>query len=344
MTKASTSRVAVIVPNWNGKDVLPACLNSLQSQSLKPHIVVVENGSTDGSEKLIAARYPQVTVLSQSKNLGFAGGVNVGITHALDRDYKYVALFNNDAVADKNWLKELVKTLDKNSEAGIATCSFLSSDGKRFDSTGELYTIWGLSYPRGREEPVSAAYATQTYVFGASGGASLYRTTMLQQIGLFDEKFFAYYEDVDLSFRAQLAGWKVVYAPEAIAYHKIGATSSRIKGFATYQTMKNLPMLFWKNVPLGLIPYILPRLFIVYWAFVASSILKGKGWPALKGLLIYLKNQPYVFKERRKIQKSKTVSNTYIWGMMTHDLPQNAYRLRVLRAKWWKLKGRKLAA
>jgi len=341
MVKASTSNVAVVIPNWNGKDDLPACLDSLQAQSLVPHIIVVENGSTDGSAELVTKKYPYVTLLPQSKNLGFAGGVNVGITYALEHDFEYIALFNNDAVADRDWLKELMHALAENPKAGIATCKLISFDKKHLDSTGDLYTVWGLPYPRGRGEQVSDTYDKQTEIFGASGGASLYRASMLQRVGLFDEKFFAYYEDVDISFRAQIAGWKIVFAPKAIAYHKIGATSSRIKGFATYQTMKNLPMIFWKNVPWSLVPVVLPRLLIAYWSIMASSILQGRGWPAFKGLLVHLKNHPHIFRERREIQRSRVVSDEYIWNIMTHDLPPNAHKLRTLRAKWWKLRRSK---
>jgi GT2 family glycosyltransferase len=249
MVNASTTKVAVVIPNWNGKDELPKCLDSLQAQTVQRRIIVVENGSTDGSGELVTSLYPGITLLPQSKNLGFAGGVNAGIRYALEQDFEYIALLNNDAVADRNWLRELMGTLEHNPKAGIATCKFMTIDKKHLDSTGDIYTTWGLPYPRGRGEPVNEAYDKDTKVFGASGGASLYRASMLLQIGLFDEDFFAYYEDIDISFRAQLAGWKVLYNPRAIAYHQIGATSSKKKGFTTYQTLKNYPWVITKNVP-----------------------------------------------------------------------------------------------
>ncbi len=334
------NKTCVVIPNWNGREELPACLDSLLRQSAPADIVVVENGSTDGSAALLAKDYPQVTVLPQKKNLGFAGGVNVGIQYALDSDYTYVALFNNDAVAHTDWLKHLLQVLTDNQEAGIATCKLMDSQKIHLDSTGDMYTIWGLPYPRGRGEPVGAQYDTATEVFGASGGASLYRADMLKQIGLFDEKFFAYYEDVDISFRAQLADWKVCYAPKAIAYHQIGATSSKMKGFTTYQTMKNLPMLFWKNTPWRFVPRMFPRLFFAYWLMMFRALFDGRGWPALKGQVVFLKNLPYTFSQRRKIQTMKTASDTYIWSILTHDLPPNATKLRVLRSHWWRLRGK----
>lgn len=338
MANESTPSTAVVVPNWNGKEDLPECLDALLQQTLPCEVVVVENGSTDGSIELLAEKYPQITVLPQKKNLGFAGGVNVGIRYALEHEFPYIALLNNDAIAHRDWLKHLVDALEENPKVGMATCKFMDSDKEHLDSTGDIYTIWGLPFPRGRGEPVSDRYDKDIHIFGASGGASVYRGDMLSEIGLFDEKFFAYYEDIDISFRAHLAGWKVLFVPQAIAYHQIGATSSRIKGFTTYQTMKNLPMVFWKNVPWSLVPHIFPRLFFAYWTMVAKAIVTGRGWSAIKGQLAFIKNHPHIFRERRRIQKHKQVTDEYIRSILTWDLPPNAKNLRALRAKWWKLR------
>lgn len=333
-------KVCVVVPNLNGEATLGDCLDSLLAQDLNPEIVVVENNSTDGSLDLLRQNYQGVTVLPQKKNLGFAGGVNAGIRQAIKEGCDYVALFNNDAVADKDWLKNLVNALEENKAAGIVTGKLLNSDGKNIDSTGEMYSVWGLPYPRGRSEAKSNKYDDKTSVFGASGGASLYRVTMLKNIGLFDEDFFAYYEDVDISFRAQLAGWKVAYQPKAIAYHQIGATSGKIKGFTTYQTLKNLPMLLSKNVPSKYLWRVLPRYMVAHIAFFFAAVGRGQIWTAIKGdfmgTVMLIKSRS----KRRHIQKNKKVSDEYIWGMMTHDLPPNAARLRTLRSKWRKLTGR----
>jgi GT2 family glycosyltransferase len=250
--------------------------------------VVVDNGSRDDSVAYIREKYPSVHLIEHAHNKGFAGGVNAGIRWAIHNGFEFVALLNNDAVAEQDWLKHLLATLDSNPEVGIATPKFLDSNKEHFDSTGDIYTTWGLPYPRGRGEPVSDKYDSQTEIFGASGGASLYRAKMLEDIGLFDEDFFAYYEDVDLSFRAQLAGWKVRYVPTALAYHEVGATSALVKGFTTYQALKNYPWMLWKNVPLSLLPTILPRFLLAYNAVFWSSVAKGRGWPALKGSFVSL--------------------------------------------------------
>jgi GT2 family glycosyltransferase len=335
------ANISVIVPNWNGRDTLGACLDSLQSQTLKNHIIVVENASSDDSLEFIRENYPDVEVLNQSKNLGFAGGVNAGIRRAMELDYEFVALFNNDAVADKYWLEKLAETLKKSPKTGIATCKLLDSTGKKIDSTGDIYTVWGLPFPRGRGEPASDKYDSNEIIFGASGGASLYRTKMLEQIGLFDEDFFAYYEDVDISFRAQLAGWKILYEPDAVAYHQIGATSGKIKGFATYQTMKNLQLLFFKNVPRRFLWQVGWRFTLTHTLFLISAIKSGNGWTALKGDLEGSRLLLKKFGERREIQKSRKISDEYFWSIVVHDLPPNAKKLRQLRATWWKATGRK---
>ena len=335
------SEAVVVVPNWNGRAELAACLDSLQKQSLKPRVIVVDNGSSDGSVELIEKDYPRVELIKHSQNKGYAGGVNPGFKRAIELKAKYVAAFNNDAVADGDWLKNLVEYLDGHDEAGIATCKLLTEDGKRLDSTGDYYTVWGLPYPRGRGETDLDKYDDQTDVFGASGGASLYRVKLLEQIGLLDEDFFAYYEDVDLSFRAQLAGWKVAYVPAAVAYHKIGATSGQLKGFTTYQTMKNLQLLWYKNVPRRYRFKTGWRFTLASCLFLLRAVTRRQGWAALKG---DLKGSYLILKkrgERRRIQSSQTVSDEYIWNLFVHDLPPNARALRRLRAAWWRPRRKK---
>lgn len=327
----------VVIPNWNGLDGLKDCLDSLQAQTLKAHIIMVDNGSVDDSVPYVEKHYPEVEIIQHTYNKGYAGGVNPGFKRAIELGTKYVAPFNNDAVADKNYLKHLVAYLDSHPETGIAACKVLSADGKHIDSTGDQYTVWGLPYPRGRGETNIHKYDNDAEIFGASGAASLYRVAMLQEVGLLDEDFFAYYEDVDLSFRAQLAGWKVAFVPQSIVYHAISATANKIKGFHTYQTMKNQPVLLYKNVPRRYFWPVFWRFALAHTLFFLRAITRHQGWAALKGdwkgtvLLMRARTK------RRLIQKSKKVSDAYIWSMLTHDLPPNAKALRKLRGSWWKL-------
>ncbi|HEY5267603.1 MAG TPA: glycosyltransferase family 2 protein [Candidatus Saccharimonadales bacterium] len=333
-------KTAVVVLNWNGKESIEDCLDSLLAQTFKAQIILIDNGSVDGSLEIIQKKYPDIDLIINQKNLGFAGGVNQGIERAIELNLDYVALFNDDAVADQHWLAHLVGSLDKNHEVGIATCKFMTIDRKKLDSTGDLYTSWGLPFPRGRDEEVSTKYDDSTEVFGASGGASIYRIKMLSEIGLFDNDFFAYYEDIDISFRAQLAGWKVRYVFEAMAYHQIGASSSKIKGFTTYQTMKNLPWIIVKDVPFSLWPTMLPRFSLAYFGFMFSSFLRGHGQYALKGFFVSLALLPKKLVQRHRILGSRKVTTNYINSILLHDLPANAKELRNLRSKWWKLTGK----
>ena len=330
-------KVAVVVPNWNGMDSIKDCLDSLLSQSLKHELIVVENGSKDGSLEFIKKNYPSVGLIVNQNNLGFAGGVNSGIGFAIEHGADFVALFNNDAVADKNWLKGLVEVMQASPEVGIVAPKLLSSDKKHLDSTGDQYTSWGLPYPRGRKEEDAGQYDRPERVFSASGGASLYSVSMLKEIGLFDEDFFAYYEDVDISFRAQLAGWKVAYEPGSIVYHEIGATSSKIPGFTTYQTIKNLPWLFWKNVPRKYLFDVGIRFYLAYFSFVVSAVSRGQFMAVIKGLFVSIIFMPKKLIQRHKIQSSAKVSPEYIWSIMTHDLPQNATKLRKIRSFYRKM-------
>ena len=325
-------------------DNLQSCLDSVMAQSLKAHVIVVDNGSVDGSADFIEANYPTIELIRHDKNRGYAGGVNPGFRRAQEMGAAYDAPFNNDAIADKDWLRLLVQYLDDKGDVGIATCKLLNGGQTYLDSTGDYYTTWGLPYPRGRGETDLDKYDDQTEIFGASGGASLYRVAMLDGIGLLDEDFFAYYEDVDLSWRAQLAGWKVAYVPQSRAYHQIGQTSGKIKGFTTYQTIKNLPLLFWKNVPSRLLPIIWWRFVLAYTAFVLSALARGQIVPTVKGWARMNMLLPKKLTERRRIQRQRKVSIDYIRSLLVWDLPPNAYKLRRLRSVWWRLRGGRSAA
>lgn len=323
--------IAVVIPSWNAAHEIRVCLDSLRAQSIKHKVYVVENGSTDDSVDVISRHYPEVTLLVQQKNLGFAGGVNVGIRQAMDDGIAYVALFNNDAVADKHWLKHLRNAMRDNPKVGAVACAFLNGSGTKYDSTGDFYCRWGLLFPRDRDMPAKSTPRKAGYVFGASGGSSLYRMEALRDVGLFDEDFFAYYEDGDLSFRLQLRGWKIFFEPKARALHHTGTTSSKIPGFTTYQTFKNIPLVLIKNVPLRLLPGIALRLWVAYASIFIKSVMSGRGWPATKGFVRMLTLLPKKIGQRWHIQHSRSVPTDYIRSIIVWDLPPNAQALRRLR-------------
>lgn len=329
----STINVCIVVLNWNGiKDTIN-CIESLLQQTYKHFsILVVDNGSIDNSFKqleIIAKKEPRVKVIGNPKNLGFAGGVNTGIRYAIEQNYDAVALFNNDAVADKNWLRELVKALTP--DRSIVTGLLLNKDGTKIDTTGEGYSIWGLPFSTRRGEKTED-HPDSSFVFGATGGASLYRTALFKEIGLFDETFFVYYEDVDISFRAQLAGHKVYFTNTAIAYHQQGATSKRIPGLTIYHTFKNVPALFFKNVPLGLILPVGLRLFVLFKLILGNAIKNGNGGPALKGAFASI---GYFWTrhlwQRFYIQSKRKVPTSYIRSIILYDLPPDQKGMRKFR-------------
>lgn len=337
--------VFVVIPSWNGAEDLPGAIESILGQSFKNlRLVVVDNGSSDGSRKIIETyqkKDKRVQGIYLDKNYGFTGGVIPGMQLALDEHAEFVAPFNNDAIADKDWLKYLVEFLQKHKDFGIAACKLLHADGKTIDSTGDQYSIWGLPYPRGRDEPTSTKYDHDTVIFGASGGASLYRASMLHKVGLFDDDYFAYCEDIDLSFRAQLAGWKVSYVPASKAYHQQGATSSKMGDFATYQSFKNFPVVIVKNVPRRLLGTVIPRFLVAYAAFFVSALRQGRAGAALRGIVGFIKLWPKKARQRRTIQAQATVDAGYIDSLLLRDLPPSQHKLRKLRRAWWKLRGKK---
>jgi GT2 family glycosyltransferase len=327
------TNVAIIIPNWNGKELLSRCLESVNQQTRKPDmIIVVDNGSVDGSVDYLQKHHQEVIVIKHNTNIGFAGGVNSGLRLLLDKNYDWVGLLNNDAVLDKNWLKRALETVNTEKGLGAVAGKILSADKKTVDSTGDFYTTWGLPFNRDRDLPASQATSTPGFVFGPCAGAALYNVAMFKDVGLFDEDFFAYHEDADLHFRMQLRGWKSYYNPEAVAYHATSSTSKKLPGFTTYHTFKNFPQLFWKNVPLGLIIKILPRFVIAYSMIYFNSLFTGKGWPATKGVLMSLFLLPKKLVQRRSIQKNRKLSSNDILKILVQDLPPSAIRLRKLRS------------
>lgn len=324
------TNVAIVIPNWNGKDRLESCLEAVVKQSEHSLVIVVDNGSTDESVKFVRKHFPQIDLIVHDRNLGFAGGVNSGIMRAKTMGIEYIALLNNDAVPEKDWLKNLYSIIRQDSELGAVACKLLSADKKHVDSTGDFYTIWGLPFNRDRDLPAAEAESKEGYVFGPCAGAALYRVSALEDAGLFDEDFFAYHEDADLHFRLQLKGWKTLYTPKAVAYHATGSTSKTIKGFTTYHTFKNYPILLIKNVPGRLLPSVLLRFTTIYVGIYINSLIQGRGWPATKGVVKFLALLPKKMVERRRIQTSKRVSTSYIHSILIHDLPPNVGKLRRL--------------
>jgi GT2 family glycosyltransferase len=331
----SVGRVAVVIPNWNGVRFLAECLESLGRQTCPADAIVVDGGSDDGSQELVRSRFPGVTLLELDTNPGFAAAVNRGIEHALAAGAEYVALLNNDAIADERWLEELLSAADRHPEAGIVTSKLLRYDRARIDSTGDFYSSWGWAYPRGRDELDHGQYDADELreVFCGSGGASLFRTSMLRDVGLFDESYFAYLEDQDLGFRAQLLGWRARYEPASRAYHHMMGTSALLEHFGRYQAIRNCIYLYVKNMPGPLAVRYLPK-FMLGLVLMAANDVRRRRLRAISGAYLdALRALPRLLAARRQIQSARRVPVAYIDSILVHELPptqRNLIRIRNL--------------
>ena len=245
--------VSVVIVNWNGKHLLADCLDALVAQDRKDvEIILVDNGSHDGSAPFVRERYPSVKVIMLPENKGFAGGNNAGIGHATGQ---YIALLNNDTKADPAWLANLLKEAEVSPHAvGMWACKILSYDHPDIiDNVGLLLYPDGLGRGKGRLERDRGQYDLTGEALFPSGCAGLFRKEMLDEIGLFDEDFFAYADDVDIGLRARLAGWKCVYVPSARVYHKYSSSSSAYSPFKAFLVERNRIWVLLKYYPVELI-------------------------------------------------------------------------------------------
>jgi GT2 family glycosyltransferase len=305
--------LSVIVVNWNGRHLLQDCLASLLQQSVPGiEILFVDNGSSDGSADFVRDRFPGVKILQLQQNSGFAAGNNRGIEASSS---EYVALLNNDAVADPRWAESLLAEAERTGAGIVASKIVLEADRSRLDSAGDGMTTAGVAYKRGHLEPASF-YASAETVFGASGCAMLLRRSMLDDIGLLDEDFFLIYEDSDLCFRAQLRGWQCCYAPEAVVYHKLNASIGKLSRVHVFYGQRNVEYLYLKNMPGRLAWRYLPAHLLntmLAWAYFTG---KGHGISFIRSKIDFLRNIRRVMRRRIGIQRRRTVSGRELNRML----------------------------
>jgi GT2 family glycosyltransferase len=270
------SPVSVIVVNWNGAAHLPECLASVAGQSYPAlELVVVDNGSTDSSLTFLRSLAgDRLTLIEAGTNLGFAGGNNLGIRASQG---SYVALLNNDAVAEPGWVEALVRTAGSDPRVGMCA-SKICVYGRAgvLDSAGLLLSADGIGRGRGRLEPDGAAFSREEDVLLPSGCAALYRRAMLDEIGLFDEDFFAYCEDADLGLRARIAGWRCRYVPDAVVHHKYSSSTAPYSTFKAFHVERNRIWVIAKCFPPRLIVASLVYTLLRY-ALQAYGALRGRG-------------------------------------------------------------------
>jgi GT2 family glycosyltransferase len=312
----SLNLISVIIPNWNGAHHLPVCLNSLQRQTY-PHVevIVVDNGSRDESLDVLA-RYSDVQTLALGENRGFTGACNAGL-RAAQGDIQ--VLLNNDTEADPGWLAAIAAAFDGHPEVGLVASKMLLFDQRdTFHTAGDYVTPDGLAHNRGVWQKDEGQYDRAAYVFSACGGSAAYRKTMLDAIGLLDDDFFFSFEDVDLAWRAQLAGWRCLYTPSAVVYHKLKASGGGVT--ASFHDGRNRIYTLVKNYPADL--------WRTHWREVLGAQVK-LAWEALRlwrgaaaratlrGLAAGLWGIPRMWRKRRVIQAARRVDAVYLEKLMS---------------------------
>lgn len=262
---SANGHVSVVVPNWNGRAWLADCLDSVYGQQLDAaELIVVDNGSEDDSLPYLQAEHPGVRVISLGRNTGFAYAVNRGLEAAR---YELIAVLNTDVILTPQWLARMVAVLTHHPDAAAVACKMLSLDrSDRVYDAGDVLRRDGVCEQRGRYARDDGRWDEPGEVFGACAGAALYRRSALLAVGAFDERYFAYLEDVDLALRLQLAGWRCRYEP-AVALHAGESSSGRLPGGHLYLVERNTLILITKAFPIRWLPLVAYRQ--VAWAWHA---------------------------------------------------------------------------
>jgi GT2 family glycosyltransferase len=308
--------ISIIIVNWNGAAHLPVCLDALRAQTYRAfEVIVADNASQDESLALLARDYPEVKVVALSKNLGFTGGNNAGIRAAHGQ---IIVLLNNDTEVDPHWLEEIAAAFERHPEAGLVASKMKLFDRRdTFHTAGDFYRLDGLPGNRGVWEIDRGQYDREEYVFSACGGSAAYRKSMLDQIGLLDEDFFYSCEDIDLAWRAQLAGWKCVYAPKAIVYHKLSATGGGKT--ASFYDGRNFIAVIAKNYPPSLWKIYRGAVIRKQWSLFTEALRAWRGEAArarMRGMLSGLLHLPRLLRKRRVIQATRKVDDAYLLSIL----------------------------
>ncbi len=275
--------VSVIIPNYNGKAYLAKVLKSLKKQTFPDfETILVDNGSTDGSIAYVEKAHPKTRIISLPENFGFSRAVNEGIRASAS---PYVILLNNDTEADPGFVEQLVLAIRRHPKAFSCQARMLQmKERDRLDGAGDLYCAFGWAYARGKGRP-AVAYAREEKVFSCCAGAAVYRRDLLMELGLFDEEHFAYLEDMDIGYRARIAGYENWYAPEALVCHLGSGTSgSRYNQFKVRYSSRNNLYMIRKNMPLLQAIVNLPFLAAGFGIKLVYFTAKGFGREYLAGM------------------------------------------------------------
>lgn len=319
----SSPLISVIIANWNGRHFLDECLESLQKQTLTDfEVIIVDNGSTDGSSEWVRSKYDDfVKLIQMDRNYGFAGGNNIGMGAAKG---KYIVLLNNDTVVNSDFLAEIIKPAELDDRVGMCASKILIYDKPDLiDAVGQLLYKDGLNRQKGHLEKDNGQYDEDREILFPPGCGSLYRRKMLDEIGLFDEDFFAYGEDTDLGIRGRLAGWKCVYTYRAVVYHKGSGSTGKYSSFKAFHVERNRVWFVIKCFPFGLL-VLTPLFTLLRFFYQALGAITHRGAAGqftkensyLDLVLILLKSYASAFrhvatmwKKRRIIQTKRKISD-----------------------------------
>jgi GT2 family glycosyltransferase len=310
---------SIVIPNWNGIQHLPVCLDALRTQTYPAlEVILVDNGSSDGSQALVTERYPEVHLLALDRNLGLTGGNNAGFRAA--RGEILISL-NNDTEAEPYFVEALVTALADRPQAGMGAAKMRLFDRRDvLHSAGDGYGVDGIPFNRGVWQRDEGQFDEAGWIFGGCGGAVAYRRAMLDDVGLFDESFFMYCEDVDLNWRAQLAGWRCWYTPQAVVYHKLSATGGG--PIASFYTGRNTLWVVAKNYPGTLLRKYRPRVIAAQWVVTRDALRAWRGQAArarLRGQIAGLLSWPRLAGKRRAIQAARRVPDEYVESLLARQ-------------------------
>lgn len=307
--------VSVIIVNYNGRKLLTSCLESIYAQSFQDiEVIVVDNGSQDGSVEYIRENFPDTLSVSLTNNIGFPGANNEGLRHAAG---DYILLLNNDVEMSKDCITNLYAAMETDHATGICATKMLVAGTDLIDSAGDGFSSNLKGFKRGEGKPAHL-YNEGEYVFGACAGAALYRKKMIEEIDFLDEDFFLIYEDTDFNVRAQLAGWKVKYVPSAVVHHKVRSTIGHMSDTAVFYSLRNSELNRIKNIPSWVFIRCLPAYILgTFLEFLYFVVRHGKLRLYVKAKLDAIKLLPKMLQKRKKILAARKVSNSYLLGIMT---------------------------
>jgi GT2 family glycosyltransferase len=310
--------ISIIIPNWNGIKYLPRCLEAIEEQTFRDfEVIVVDNGSADGSVPYIKNNYPDVTVVELGENHGFAQAANIGARKAGGR---WLALLNNDAFPAQDWLQNLRRAAEQHPDYSFFASRLLQADNPQIlDGAGDVYHISGMAWRRYYNLPNSRVDHQQQEVFSPCGAAALYDRGAYLEVGGYDPTYTSYHEDVDLGFRLRLRGYRCLYVPDAVVYH-IGSASFGVQSDTQiYFGHRNLVWSFFQNMPGGLLWKYLPAHIAANALFLGYYTLRGHAgaiWRAKRDAVLKL---PDIIKKRQMIQSKRTATPDEISAVLEHD-------------------------